>query len=160
MSQKTYCHRIWKNAVGICIYARPKKDGRYPVLIWNRGGSRDRGALDDLRAYLILASTAVWGYVVLATQYRGNMGGEGEEDWGGKDLDDSLLPFDRQIGMISFLMFQRCFHALKSDQDFVSSSTRRDGSKSGFFGSIPHSFSTSDTNLLKSSATESERGAG
>ena len=70
--------------------ARPKKDGRYPVLIWNRGGSRDRGALDDLRAYLILASTAAWGYVVLATQYRGNMGGEGEEDWGGKDLDDSL----------------------------------------------------------------------
>jgi len=74
--------------------ARPKADGSYPVLIWNRGGSRDRGALDDLRAYLILASTAAWGYIVLATQYRGNMGGEGEEDWGGKDLDDSLRLID------------------------------------------------------------------
>jgi dipeptidyl aminopeptidase/acylaminoacyl peptidase len=74
--------------------ARPKAEGRYPVLIWNRGGSGDRGALDDLRAYLILSSTAVWGYVVLATQYRGNMGGEGKEDWGGKDLDDALRLID------------------------------------------------------------------
>ena len=72
-----------------CI-ARPAQSGKYPVLIWNRGGSFDRGALDDLRAYLILASTAVWGYVVLATHYRGNKGGEGEEDWAGNDVNDSL----------------------------------------------------------------------
>ncbi len=70
--------------------AKPKKEGTYPTLIWNRGGSGDKGALDDLRAYLILASTAVWGYTVLASQYRGNMGSEGDEDWGGDDLRDSL----------------------------------------------------------------------
>ncbi len=70
--------------------ARPSEPGRYPVLLWNRGGFGDRGALDDLRAYLILASTALWGYVVLATQYRGNMGSEGEEDWGGRDVYDAL----------------------------------------------------------------------
>jgi dipeptidyl aminopeptidase/acylaminoacyl peptidase len=70
--------------------ARPKKNGVYPVLIWNRGGSEEHGALDDLRAFLVLAATAVWGYVVLATQYRGNMGSEGVEDWGGDDLNDSL----------------------------------------------------------------------
>jgi len=70
--------------------ARPKKEGQYPVLIWNRGGSGDKGALDDLNAYLILASTAVWGYVVLGTQYRGNMGSEGNEEWGAGDLTDSL----------------------------------------------------------------------
>ena len=72
-----------------CI-AKPAQPGKYPVLIWNRGGSFDRGALDDLRAYLILASTAVWGYVVLATHYRGNKGSEGEEDWAGSDVNDSL----------------------------------------------------------------------
>jgi dipeptidyl aminopeptidase/acylaminoacyl peptidase len=69
---------------------QPKADGQYPLLVWNRGGSNDYGALDDLTAHLILASTAVWGYVVLATQYRGNMGSEGEEDWGGNDVRDSL----------------------------------------------------------------------
>jgi dipeptidyl aminopeptidase/acylaminoacyl peptidase len=69
--------------------AQPAEAGTYPVLIWNRGGFGKRGALDDLTAYLILASTAVWGCVVLATQYRGNMGGEGEEDWGDKDINDA-----------------------------------------------------------------------
>ncbi|MDH4156150.1 MAG: prolyl oligopeptidase family serine peptidase [candidate division Zixibacteria bacterium] len=72
-----------------CV-ARPSQPGKCPVLIWNRGGSFDRGALDDLRAYLVLASTAVWGYVVLATHYRGNKGGEGEEDWAGSDVNDAL----------------------------------------------------------------------
>ncbi|MBD3402641.1 prolyl oligopeptidase family serine peptidase [candidate division GN15 bacterium] len=70
--------------------ARPKAKGRYPVIIWNRGGHRDRGALDDLTSWLILGSTADWGYVLLGTQYRGNKGSEGDEDWGGKDVDDAL----------------------------------------------------------------------
>ncbi len=70
--------------------ARPAGDGPYPVLIWNRGGLGDKGALTDLSAFLVLASTAVWGYVVLATHYRGNKGGEGVEDWGGEDLTDAL----------------------------------------------------------------------
>ncbi|PKK83469.1 MAG: hypothetical protein CVT49_08595 [candidate division Zixibacteria bacterium HGW-Zixibacteria-1] len=70
--------------------ARPKDKGIYPVLIWNRGGTEEHGALDDIRAHLILASTAAWGYVVLATQYRGNVGSDGVEDWGGDDLHDAL----------------------------------------------------------------------
>lgn len=79
--------------------ARPRLEGVYPVLIWNRGGTGDRGALDELRASLILASTAHWGYVVLATQYRGNMGSEGQEEWGCNDVRDSLnlLPVAEQI---------------------------------------------------------------
>ncbi len=71
--------------------ARPKDKGQYPTLIWNRGGFGDRGALDNLTAYLILASTAAWGYTVLETQYRGNMGSEGDDEaWGGEDLTDAL----------------------------------------------------------------------
>ncbi len=70
--------------------ARPSVGGPCPVLIWNRGGYGDKGALSDLTAYLILASTAAWGYVVLASQYRGNRQSEGLEDWGGDDLHDAL----------------------------------------------------------------------
>lgn len=71
-------------------YARPKGEGTYPVILWNRGGFGDYGSLDDLRAYLLLASTARWGYAVIATQYRGNDGGEGTEDAGGEDVNDAL----------------------------------------------------------------------
>ena len=69
--------------------ARPAKAGKYPLLIWNRGGWREHGGLDNLTAFLILASTDRWGYVVLATQYRGNFGGEGVEDWGCDDVNDA-----------------------------------------------------------------------
>jgi dipeptidyl aminopeptidase/acylaminoacyl peptidase len=72
------------------VIALPKTDGPHPVLLWNRGGHGDRGALDDLTSWLILGSTAAWGIAVVASQYRGNKGGEGEEDWGGKDVDDAL----------------------------------------------------------------------
>ncbi|KAA3633649.1 MAG: S9 family peptidase [Calditrichaeota bacterium] len=72
----------------------PKESGTYPLLLWNRGGYKDSGALEDLTAFLILASTARWGYVVVASQYRGNMGGDGKEDWGGKDVDDALAMLD------------------------------------------------------------------
>ncbi|MDF1544935.1 MAG: prolyl oligopeptidase family serine peptidase, partial [bacterium] len=71
-----------------------KPEGGWPLLIWNRGGYGDRGSLDDLRATLILASTAAWGYMVLATQYRGNRGGEGREDWGDNDINDALNLID------------------------------------------------------------------
>ncbi|MCB2229997.1 prolyl oligopeptidase family serine peptidase [bacterium] len=72
------------------VIALPKTDGPHPVLLWNRGGHGDRGALDDLTSWLILGSTADWGIAVVGSQYRGNKGGEGEEDWGGKDVDDAL----------------------------------------------------------------------
>ncbi len=70
--------------------AYPKAGESHPTLIWNRGGFGDRGALDDLTAHLILASSAAWGYTVIATQYRGNMGSEGDDEWGECDLTDSL----------------------------------------------------------------------
>jgi dipeptidyl aminopeptidase/acylaminoacyl peptidase len=69
-------------------------DNKYPVLLWNRGGYQDGGAIDELTSFLILASTAVWGYVVVASQYRGNMGGDDSEDWGGSDVNDALRMLD------------------------------------------------------------------
>ena len=33
---------------------------------------------------------ANWNYVVIASQYRGNDGGEGQDEFGGKDLNDVL----------------------------------------------------------------------
>ncbi len=69
---------------------RPKAKGKFPAVVYNRGGNRDFGALNDFKAVFILARIASWGYVVGASQYRGNMGGEGREEFGGSDVRDVL----------------------------------------------------------------------
>ncbi len=73
----------------------PKKAGKYPCIIYNRGGNREFGSLDDDRIIRYLGETASWGYVVVGSQYRGNMGGEGKEEFGGSDVNDilNLIPF-------------------------------------------------------------------
>jgi dipeptidyl aminopeptidase/acylaminoacyl peptidase len=72
----------------------PKKEGRYPVLIWNRGGCRE--SIGVMTAYFVarwLAPFASWGYVIVASQYRGAAGGEGKDEFGGADLNDVLNLF-------------------------------------------------------------------
>jgi dipeptidyl aminopeptidase/acylaminoacyl peptidase len=61
-----------------------------PAVIYNRGGNREFGALSDNAAFLMLAPLARHGYVVVASQYRGNLGGEGAEEFGGADVGDVL----------------------------------------------------------------------
>lgn len=72
----------------------PKKEGKYPCLIVNRGGNRNFGIWTREEAYFVLTEISSWGYVVAASQYRGCGGGEGKEEFGGKDVDDilSLMP--------------------------------------------------------------------
>ena len=70
--------------------AAPRKGGRLPCVIFNRGGNRSFFALDDVGALLALGRIASWGYVVVASQYRGNGGGEGREEFGGADVNDVL----------------------------------------------------------------------
>lgn len=70
--------------------ASPVQPGTYPAIIYNRGGNLDFGQLNNRKAAFILARVASWGYVVIASQYRGNDGGEGREEFGGKDVNDVL----------------------------------------------------------------------
>jgi len=67
---------------------------KFPCIIWCRGGYANAGALDDFNAQGILGQLASWGYFVLETQYRGNDGGEGQDEFGGKDVNDILNLFD------------------------------------------------------------------
>ena len=41
--------------------AQPKAPGTYPIIIFNRGGNRDFGALDDVRAQLYIEGNGVLG---------------------------------------------------------------------------------------------------
>ncbi len=77
----------------------PKTPGPHPCLVYNRGGNREFGANSPRRVALRLARFASWGYVVVASQYRGNAGGEGQEEFGGSDVDDvlNLIPLLESI---------------------------------------------------------------
>lgn len=81
-----------------------------PCVIRLRGGNRNFGAWSDERAYKRLGPMAARGYIVVATQYRGNgqfgslkypgdricpgcdeaIGGKGREEFGGAEVDDVL----------------------------------------------------------------------
>ena len=79
--------------------AQPKANGKYPCIISNRGGNRDFGAWDPWSIVYFLGRIASWNYVVVASQYRGVDGGEGIEEFGGKDVDDvlNLIPAMAQL---------------------------------------------------------------
>jgi dipeptidyl aminopeptidase/acylaminoacyl peptidase len=77
------------------------KSQKHPCIIWCRGGLGNAGALDKFNASGILGQIASWGYCVFASQYRGNDGGEGHDNFGGDDLNDvlNLIPIANQIPM-------------------------------------------------------------
>ncbi len=80
--------------------AHPKDiSKKYPCVIWCRGGFKNAGALDDFYAQGILGQLASWGYVVFESQYRGNVGGEGKDEFGGQDLNDieNLMPLADEL---------------------------------------------------------------
>jgi dipeptidyl aminopeptidase/acylaminoacyl peptidase len=61
---------------------------KYPLIIWNRGGSRKSGYIDEFLARGMFGEIASWGYVVLASMYRD------KDEFGGKDVTDVIKLFD------------------------------------------------------------------
>ncbi|MBN1200557.1 MAG: S9 family peptidase [Anaerolineae bacterium] len=77
----------WSDGLRITGYVGiPKRDGPRPAIIYNRGGVWDAGKLTGVEIVPLVES----GYVVAASQYRGNAGSEGGDQFGGADLNDVL----------------------------------------------------------------------
>jgi dipeptidyl aminopeptidase/acylaminoacyl peptidase len=80
---------------------RPKDQGArpLPLIIFNRGGNREFARVKPWHAFHRLASD---GFVVMASQYRGVDGGEGQEEYGGADVHDilNLVPVARSVGYV------------------------------------------------------------
>ncbi len=72
------------------LMVKPRAQGEHPCIIFNRGGNRDFGALKVGHAATLLGMIASHGYIVIASNYRGNGGGEGLEEFGGSDVNDVL----------------------------------------------------------------------
>ena len=109
------CHRIVYLSDGLRVVGfivKPARiESRLPVILFNRGGGLEYGSITK-ENLIYLSSLASRGYVLIASQYRGSSGGEGREEFGGKDVDDVLnliplaesLPFTdpSRIGMLGF----------------------------------------------------------
>ncbi len=95
-SKKLFVYRMTylsggKKVIGFIV--EPKKGKNLPCIIWNRGGSRDFGMI--LKWKLFAGNTipllALNGYIVIATQYPGNDGGEGLDRMGSEEDIVSVL---------------------------------------------------------------------
>lgn len=62
---------------------------KLPLILYNRGGNRDYGSI-NLFQLKYLDQIVSHGFVVLASQYRGNLSSEGIDEYGGKDIEDLL----------------------------------------------------------------------
>lgn len=84
------CRKITYTSDGLKVtgfIVEPASPGRRPAVIFNRGGNQALGSIrsGDLIEF---AGWALDGYVVFASQYRGNDGGDGKEEFGGADVND------------------------------------------------------------------------
>lgn len=68
----------------------PATAQRFPAVVFNRGGSGPKGALSAEGAMMYAGLFASWGFVGVASNYRGVGGSDGVEEWGGGDVDDAL----------------------------------------------------------------------
>jgi len=84
---------------GYLAYPKDNENKKFPCIIWNRGGYENKGAIDKFSARGMYGLIASWGYVVFASQYRGNAGSEGKEELGGSDVNDilNLIPLADEI---------------------------------------------------------------
>lgn len=84
---------------GYIAYPLQQTTENYPCIIWNRGGAKDRGYIDEFTAKGLFGKMASWGYAVFASMYRGSVKGEGVEEFGGNDVNDilNLIPLADEL---------------------------------------------------------------
>lgn len=87
---------------GFLVQPKDIADKHYPLLVYNRGGNREHGMI-RAKTLQYLSYWASKGYVVVATQYRGNGGSEGTETYGSKDIDDvlNLIKWGEQLPYVN-----------------------------------------------------------
>ncbi len=61
---------------------------KYPVILYNHGGAGESGKVTVRELYKRIYPFVALGYVVVASQYRGNDGSEGNDEVGGADVHD------------------------------------------------------------------------
>jgi dipeptidyl aminopeptidase/acylaminoacyl peptidase len=100
--KKVICKRIVYQSDSIAVKGyliQPKNTGVYPCIIFNRGGHGEFGEMTDTYTARLIEYSAM-GYVVIATQYRGGCADcKGNDEIGGKDINDVMNLFPIIDGM-------------------------------------------------------------
>jgi dipeptidyl aminopeptidase/acylaminoacyl peptidase len=96
--------KYWSDGlkIGGLLWKPKNTEGRkLPLVIVNRGGARDFGVLSPAVG-LSFHDFLDMGFVVLASQYRGNSASEGKEQYGGDDVNDilNLMPLAKSLGYV------------------------------------------------------------
>lgn len=100
------CERLTYSSDGLRVVAflwrpkdRPPGSGRLPLILFNRGGYGEDFKLRP-NTWFGFYNYLKAGFAVLGSQYRGNDGGEGQDEFGGADVHDvlNLIPLARELG--------------------------------------------------------------
>lgn len=83
---------------GFIVKPKHQKSKKLPAIVYCRGGNQSYGML-SLFQLNMMKSYAQKGFVVLASQLRGNTSSEGKDEFGGKDLNDILRLIDITKGL-------------------------------------------------------------
>lgn len=77
----------------------PKFGIKLPIVILNRGGNREFGAWTVGSLIEWGSPIARAGYIIIASQYRGNSGSMGKDEFGGEDVNDvlNLIPIVKEL---------------------------------------------------------------
>src|SRR6266496_2852064 len=73
-------------SAGYVVVPKAISNTALPVIIYNRGGSKDFSLIRHGHLFSQIAVLARWGYIVIGSQYTGNSTSEGKDEWGGMDL--------------------------------------------------------------------------
>lgn len=85
-----FCYRSDDCEVRGYLAVPKDEDGMLPAVIFNRGGNREFSALSPH----VICKYALQGFIALGSQYRGNAGGTGHEEFGGADVNDVIRLID------------------------------------------------------------------
>jgi dipeptidyl aminopeptidase/acylaminoacyl peptidase len=103
--ERTECRRVTYLSDGLKVKGylwkpRAPAGAKLPLVVFNRGGSRELGKLTPDLPLVVPFLDA--GFAVLGSQYRGNDGGEGKDTFGGDDIDDvmNLFALARGLGYV------------------------------------------------------------
>ncbi len=101
------CQRIKYLSDGLKVVGyiwKPKNSEgkKLPLIFFNRGSNREQSKLSPWMAFGFYYFVSN-GFVVVASQYRGNDGGEGKEEYGGADVRDvmNLIPLAKSLGYVN-----------------------------------------------------------
>jgi dipeptidyl aminopeptidase/acylaminoacyl peptidase len=75
---------------GLAILPKNAAEKKLPLVVFNRGGNREYGRLSVYNVVFPFVDLVRAGYGILASNYRGNHGGQGADEFGGRDVSDVL----------------------------------------------------------------------